>query len=158
AVIKLPDLSVKAPAKNAIILDGIQDPGNMGTIVRTAIACGYEDIYLLSCVDPFSPKAVRSSMSGVYFAKFHKCDYSELFNAIEKLELIVADFGGENLFNYKPQKAFAVAIGNEGNGISETLKSRANTVLTIPMDSKIESLNASVASALMMYELNRNMK
>ena len=145
-----------SPISNAIILDGIQDPGNMGTIVRTAIASGYSDIYLISCVDPFSPKAVRSSMSGVYFANFHKCSYDELFVAISNLELIIADFGGENLFGYQPKSKFALAIGNEGNGISQTLKERANTVLTIPMDSKVESLNASVASAIMMYELKSN--
>ncbi len=153
AVVKIPDLSLKKPSGNAIILDGIQDPGNMGTIIRTATACGYSDIYLLSCVDPYSPKAVRASMSGIYFVNAIKCEVEDIKNLLSGYEIIVADFGGKNLFDYKPSSNFAIVIGNEGNGVSQAVKSMADTVLTIPMDSKIESLNASVACALMMYNL-----
>ena len=153
AVIKTPSFKVCAPKGNAIILDGIQDPGNIGTIIRTAAASGYEDIYLLSCADPYSPKAVRASMSGVYFVNLYKSSLEEVKSALKGCEIILADFGGKNLFEYKPKGNFAIVIGNEGNGVSEPVKKLADTVLTIPMDSKVESLNASVASAIMMYEL-----
>ncbi len=155
AVLKIPNLSKKTPSGNAIILDGIQDPGNMGTIIRTATACGYNDIYLLSCVDAYSPKAVRSSMSGIYFVNAIKCGVEDIKSLLEGYEIIVADFGGKNLFEYKPNDKYAIVIGNEGNGVSDLVKVMADTVLTIPMDSKIESLNASIACALMMYNLKK---
>lgn len=153
AVLKMPQLPLSAPKSNAIILDGIQDPGNMGTIIRTASACGYNDIYLLSCVDPYSPKAVRASMSGIYFANLYKCGVEDIKPVLNGIEVIVADFGGKNLFEYKPSGNFAIVIGNEGNGVSTAVKELGNRVLTIPMDSRIESLNASIACALMMYNL-----
>ena len=155
AVIKIPENSLTTPSGNAIILDGLQDPGNMGTIIRTASACGYSDIYLLSCVDAYSPKAVRASMSGIYFVNIHKCEVENLKALLSGFEIIVADFGGKNLFEYTPSGSYAIVIGNEGNGVSDEVKSLADTVLTIPMDSKIESLNASVACALMMYNLKK---
>lgn len=156
AVLKIPSPSSKSPKSNAIILDGIQDPGNMGTIIRTASACGISDIYLLSCVDAYSPKAVRASMSGIYFVNLNKCEVNDVKTLLSGYEIIVADFGGKNLFEYKPSGKYAVVIGNEGNGVSQEMKSLADTVLTIPMDSKIESLNASVAASLMMYTLKND--
>ena len=100
AVIKTPDLSVEKPISNALILDGVSDPGNLGTIIRTAAASGYKSIYLISCAEPFSPKVVRASMSGIYFVKLHKTTYAEVFNAVSGYDILVADMGGENLFEY----------------------------------------------------------
>ena len=71
AVIKIPSSSVLPPKGNALILDGVSDPGNLGTIIRTAAASGYKNVYLISCADPFSPKVVRASMSGIYFVNLH---------------------------------------------------------------------------------------
>jgi TrmH family RNA methyltransferase len=153
AVIKVSDLSVKKPLKNALFLDGIQDPGNLGTIIRTAAASGYKDIYLVSCVDPYSPKVVRSSMSGIYFVNLYKGDYVEVFDAIKNLDLIVADMNGESVFDYKPKNDYCIAVGNEANGVSQIVKDKASVVLSIPMEKNVESLNAAVAISLMMYKL-----
>lgn len=153
AVIKIKNVAPRNPISNAIVLDGIQDPGNLGTIIRTAVACDYKDIYLINTVDAYSPKVVRASMSGIYSINLYKCDYDNLFEVLKGYDLIVSDLDGDNLFDFKPNKPFAIVIGNEGNGVSEELKRRANHVLTIPMSEKIESLNASVAAALMMYNL-----
>lgn len=153
AVIKIPEFTAKKPSSNAIVLDGVQDPGNLGTIIRTAVASGYSDIYLINCVDPYSPKVVRASMSGIYFVNLYKCDYDELLTVLDGWDLIVADLDGEDLFTFKPKNKFAIVIGNEGNGVSDTLREKANVTLTIPMSDKIESLNASVAASLMMYNL-----
>ncbi len=153
AVLKIPNTTVKKPSGNAIVLDGIQDPGNLGTIIRTAVASNYSDIYLINTVDPYSPKVVKASMSGIYSVNLYRCDYDNLLESLDGYDLIVSDLDGDNLFDFKPNKPFAIVIGNEGNGVSEELKRRANHVLTIPMSDKIESLNASVAAALMMYNL-----
>ncbi len=156
AVIKIPNCTAKKPNGNAIVLDGIQDPGNLGTIIRTAVASGYSDLYLINTVDAYSPKVVRASMSGIYFVNLYRCDYDELLACLGGYDLIVADLDGENLFTFKPQGNFALVIGNEGNGVSGELRKRANYVLTIPMSDKIESLNASIAASLMMYNLKQD--
>ena len=153
AVIKMPSAEVKKPKNNAILLDGVSDPGNLGTIIRTACASGYTDIYAVNSADFYSPKTVRSSMSGIYFVNLYKCTYDEVFSAIDGLDLIVGDIKGENLFDFKPQKNFCIAVGNEANGLSSTVKDRADYTLTIPMSENSESLNVAVATSIMMYEL-----
>lgn len=153
AVIKIADLSVKQPLSNALILDGVSDPGNLGTIIRTAAASGYKNVYLISCADPFSPKVVRASMSGIYFVNLHKSTYNEVFTAVEGYDILVADMGGENVFKYKPNNKFCIVIGNEANGVSKTLLDKATKVLSIPMEENFESLNAGVAASIMMYSL-----
>ena len=71
AVLRIPDLAPVPPRGRCLLLDGVADPGNLGTIVRTANAAGYEDIYLLGCTDAYSPKSVRSAMSGLFFVRLH---------------------------------------------------------------------------------------
>ena len=71
AVLRVPACTPRPPKGNSLLLDGIADPGNLGTIIRTANGAGYEDIYLKNCTDPFSPKCVRASMSGIFFVRLH---------------------------------------------------------------------------------------
>ncbi|MBO5925983.1 MAG: RNA methyltransferase [Clostridia bacterium] len=137
----------------ALILDGVSDPGNMGTIIRTACALSYFELYLINCVDPYSGKSVRASMSGIYFANVIKCDLNTCLNALNGYEIIVADANGEDLKGYKPNGKYAIVVGNEANGVSKELKAVANKVLKIPMEERSESLNVAVASAIMMYNL-----
>lgn len=153
AVISIPDLSVKPPLNSALILEGVSDPGNVGTIIRTAVASGYDTVYLVNAVDPFSPKAVRASMSGIYSVNLCKCTLSEALQAINGFDLIVADLKGNNLFDYKPTNKYCIAVGNEANGISSELRSSASVVLSIPMSDRTESLNVAVAASIMMYKL-----
>ena len=153
AVIKIPNLSVKAPVGNALILDGVSNPGNMGTIIRTANAFGYKDLYLINCADPFSGKTVRSSMSGIYFVNLYKATYQDIKSILKGYKIIVADMSGESLDDFKVDGNFAIAVGNEGNGISQELFDMADNVVKIPMDEHAESLNVAVASSIMMYKL-----
>ena len=153
AVIKINNCELKSPKGNALILDGVQDPGNMGTIIRTAVALGYNDLYLINTVDPYSNKVVKASMSGIYFVNLYKCSLSECLTALKGYKIVIADMDGESLDGYKIEGNFAIAVGNEGNGISEELKSKGDVVLKIPMDSRSESLNVAVASSIMMYAL-----
>ncbi len=153
AVIKIKNKSIDIPSGNALILDGVQDPGNMGTIIRTAVALGYNDLYLINTVDPYSNKVVKASMSGIYFANLFKCSLDECLNALKGYKIVIADMGGESLDGYKIDGKFAIAVGNEGSGISDELKNKGDVVLKIPMDSKSESLNVAIASSIMMYAL-----
>lgn len=153
AVIEIKNSAVKSPKNNALLLDGVQDPGNMGTIIRTANAFGYKDIYLINCVDPYSNKAVRASMSGIYFVNLYKTNYSDAFNALKGVEIIVADMGGVNLSEFKTSNPHCIVVGNEANGVSNEVKAVAKAVVGIPMNENTESLNVAVASAIMMYNL-----
>ena len=156
AVVKLPDTSVKKPSGSCLLLDKLQDPGNLGTIIRTANAAGYEDIYLINCTDAFSPKAVRASMSGIFYVRVHEGDLEEVLNALNGMPLICADMSGENVFEFSSPEKFCLCIGNEGNGLSDQVRSKANYTVKIPMRTTCESLNAGVSAAIAMYALKNN--
>lgn len=153
ATVKIPDTSVIPPKGRCLLLDRLQDPGNLGTIIRTANAAGYEDIYLLNCTDAFSPKAVRASMSGIFFVNLHTGSSEEIFSALGSTPLLCADMNGENVFTFNPPEKFCLCIGNEGRGVSEEVKSRCACTIGIPMRSSCESLNAAISAAIAMYAL-----
>lgn len=155
AVIKINNEGIKAPKGNALILDGVQDPGNMGTIIRTACALGYYDLYLINTVDPYSNKVVKASMSGIYFSNLYKCTLNECLEALKGYKIVIADMDGESLDGYKIDGKFAIAVGNEANGITENLKSKGDVVIKIPMEERSESLNVAIASSIMMYALKQ---
>ena len=152
-VLKKEEYSAEPPVGNSILLDGVSDPGNMGTIIRTAAAVGVKDIYLVNCCDPFSPKVVRSSMSGIYSVRLHFIGYDDYEKVFKYTELNAADRGGENIFGYKPSGKFCIAVGNEANGLNEKTKKVADKIASIPMTKNAESLNVGVALSVMLYEL-----
>ena len=142
----------KPPQGICLFLDGLQDPANVGAIVRTAVAAGYEELYLAQCADPFSPKSVRASMSGVFFARIMQGRREELLSAVG-VPLIAADMGGEDVFSFTPPETFCLAVGSEGGGLSEEVRGRARFTVRIPMDARTESLNAAVSAGILMYAL-----
>ena len=138
-----------------ILLDGVSDPSNMGAVIRTAVASGYKTVYMTEdCADPFSPKAVRSSMGGIFRVRTVRASREELI-ALIKLPIIVADMSGENLFEYKSPKKFCLVIGNEGHGVSKEFRGIADKTVSIPMQNGMESLNAAVSAGLLMYTLKK---
>ncbi len=155
AEVKLPVCALAPPEGRCILLDGVADPANVGAIVRTAVAAGYEEIYLADCADPFSPRSVRASMSGVFFAKLMRGSLQETLSVLREIPIVAADMEGENVFTFRPPEKFCVAIGNEGNGLSEAVKRSARCFVRIPMGPHTESLNAAVSAGIMMYELKR---
>lgn len=131
-----------------VYLDRIRDPGNMGTIIRTAVASGYE-IVCDNCVDVYNPKVVRSCVSALSKARLH---YG---NFIDKLvdkgyNIIGADLGGGNAFKALKPKKVCIVIGNEADGVRSEILGRCNNVYSIPMEN-MESLNASVCAGILMY-------
>lgn len=154
--VKIPDTRLDKPNGNCLILDGVSDPGNMGTIIRTANAAGYNEVYLTEgCVDPFSPKCVRASMSGIFFTKLYFGTREEIISCMQDVSVIVADMAGENVFTFTPPKKFALVIGNEANGVSAEIKAKAHYTVKIPMQDTQESLNAGVSAGILMYQLQR---
>lgn len=143
-----------------IILDKIQDPGNIGTIIRTADAAGFDGIIISKgCVDVYNPKVVRSTMGSIFRMPFY---YSEKFedtiNVIKNrgIKLIAAHLKGDkNYFEFDLTGGTAIIIGNEANGISDDIAALADSLVLIPMIGRTESLNASVAASLLIYEVLR---
>lgn len=143
-----------------LVLEGLQDPGNVGTLIRTAEAAGATGILMTGhCVDVYSPKVIRSTMGGIFRMPMLFLDTAE--QAIgwlrrHGIRSFAAHLSGENAFtdeDYRIPAAFL--IGNEGNGLSEELTMAADTKILIPMEGRIESLNAAVAGSLLLYEAHR---
>ena len=153
ATVKIPKKQLKAPSGSCILLDRLQDPGNLGTIIRTANGAGYREIYMIGCTDPYSPKAVRASMSGIFFTEIYQGSESEIFSALKGVPLVCADMDGENIFKFRPPEKFCLCIGNEGSGICGDIIKKADFKVRIPMSESCESLNAAVSAGIAMYVL-----
>ena len=153
AEVKIPVHAIEPPQKRCLLLDGVADPANVGAIIRTAVAAGYEELYLVDCADAFSPKSVRASMSGVFFAKLMQGTREELLAALEGVSLIAADMNGENVFTFRAPEKYCLCIGSESNGLSDRLRAAASYTVKIPMDARTESLNAAVSAGILMYLL-----
>ena len=152
AVLEIPENAPEAPQGNALFLDGISDPGNLGTIIRTANGAGYADIYLKNCTDPYAPKCVRSAMSGLFFVRLHILS-ENVYPFLDGIPFICADMGGENVYSFRPPQKFVLVIGNEANGVSEEMRKVCEYTVSIPMRECCESLNAGVSAGILMYHL-----
>lgn len=140
---------------SSLLLDGVSDPSNVGAIIRTAAASGYNTVYMTDdSADPFSPKAVRSSMGGIFRVNVIRGKERDLLESI-KNPIIVADMNGKNVFNEKIEGDFCLCIGNEGKGVSDLIRNRAKYTVSIPMENGMESLNAAVSAGILMYNLKR---
>ncbi len=147
-----------------ILLDRLQDPGNVGTIIRTALSFGINNIIIIEgTADVFSPKIVRSTMGGIYKAEIYTIKENELnrfINIIKASEYILIGTSlkaKKNIHEEKYTGKEIFVIGNEANGISIELETACNKLVKIPMEETIESLNASVAASICMYEMYKNM-
>lgn len=143
-------------SKKSIILDGLQDPSNIGAIIRSARAFGFDRIFAVDTVYPYTFKCIRSSMSYIFDIDYKSITISELIDIkkTQNIKFICADMHGENLDNVNfPSENFAIIIGNEGHGVSKELKNLADYTLSIPMQNNVESLNASVSASILMYTL-----
>ena len=152
--VRIPDTGLLAPKGRCLFLDGVADPGNVGTSLRTANAAGYDRVYLTNeCADPFSPKSVRASMSGVFFTEICRGDRAEILSLLDGFPIVIADMGGVDVFSFDPPKEFALVIGNEANGVSDEVKKVAAHTVKIPMRNTQESLNAAISAGIIMYVL-----
>lgn len=145
---------------NAVILDRLQDPGNIGTIIRTADGAGFGAVIVLKgTADIYSPKVVRAAAGSLFRIPIMEAEtpaeLKEILDSME-LRLVVTDMAGETAYwDEDISTGIGLVVGNEGSGVSEELKSMADTLVSLPMCGEIDSLNASVAAAVVMYESMR---
>lgn len=139
-----------------IVLDTIQDPTNMGAIIRSACAFGYNTIFAVNSVYPYTFKCIRSSMGHIFNIDYIDVTYENLFEIKKNYDItiITADMFGSNVNDFTtPKTNYAIVIGNEGNGVSETISNMSDLTVSIPMENDVESLNASVSAGILMYLL-----
>lgn len=135
-----------------LILDNIADPGNMGTILRSATAFGYNSIIAVNCVDVYSPKVIRSAMSAHFVCNIIcVTTIQEAFDLVkDSHKIFVADMGGVDVESLQLQGNIALVLGNEGNGVSQYAKDNGDCIVSIPMNN-LESLNVAIAGSILMY-------
>jgi len=139
-----------------ILLDGVQDPGNAGTIVRTAAALGATaTIALPGTVDIWNPKVIRSSMGAQFQHRaFHaELDETLVFLEREQIQLWATDATGDALDRTAAPARLAIAVGNEGSGVSSQMRANARRTVSLPIANTVESLNVAVATGIILYEL-----
>lgn len=164
AVLKQPEYHLENLLETScplfVVLENLQDPGNLGTILRTGEGAGITGVIMSSdTVDIFNPKVIRSTMGSIYRVPFIYED--NLLQTMSRLhekgvKTYAAHLQGKDYYDsisFKEPAAFL--IGNEGNGLTEELARVAGHYLKIPMEGKVESLNAGIAAALLMYEAHR---
>ncbi len=153
---KLPQ---ELPDKHYVILDGVQDPGNVGTILRTADAYEADGVILLSgCADLYNPKTVRATMGALFRRKVWNCTAAELKETLDKsnMPLYGAALRSDTVDAREADYTrAAVAIGSEGRGLSEEVLGMCNRTIRIPMSERCESLNAAIAASVLLWEMYR---
>lgn len=143
-----------------VLLEDIQDPGNLGTILRTGEGAGIDGVIMTKgTVDIYNPKTIRSTMGSIYRVPFLTVD--SLKDTIQSLQekgitVYAAHLSGKDYYDsFDLKKGTAFLIGNEGNGLKKETADLADSYLKIQMEGKVESLNAAIATALLMYEAHR---
>lgn len=156
---RVEDLLDKSPKPFLILLENLQDPGNLGTIIRTAEAAGADGIIMNEgTVDPYNPKVIRSTMGAIFRVPIISVpDFPGLVRELgmRGVHVYAAHLQGKIFYEYDYREASAFLIGNEGNGLSDEISSLAERKISIPMKGSVESLNASVAATIIMFETVR---
>ena len=156
---KLPEQAEFVPQKGMLILDGIQDPGNIGTILRTADAMDVPVVLLEGCADPWSWKVVRSTMGAAFRRPVYQASWEEVLCACRAANIPIGvtalsdravDIRSADL------REMALVIGSEGRGVRKEILENADRELIIPMNPHCESLNAAIAAAIVMWEIRRS--
>ena len=142
-----------------LILDRIQDPGNMGTIIRTADAAGVDAIIALKgCVDIYNPKVIRSTMGSIFDMNIIHCTQEECLRELKSKDFnIVSSYLNTDNYYHETDygKKVALVIGNEANGVNDELIDESDILVKIPIYGNAESLNAAISSAILMYEIKK---
>lgn len=143
-----------------LLAEDLQDPGNVGTLIRTANAFGFDGVILAgACADPYGPKAVRASMGAVFRRKVWTLSADAAIRALKErgIPLIAAALRADSAAagEYRFPARLALAIGNEGHGLSADMLAAADRVVRIPMEPGAESLNAGAAAAVLLWEVYR---
>lgn len=154
---------LKTPRPLLVVLEDLQDPGNLGTILRTGEGAGITGVIMSKeCVDIYNPKTIRSTMGSIYRVPFvYVEDLHEVIRELNErgITTYAAHLRGEKTYDsFSYEEGCAFLIGNEGNGLRESTAELAAQYLKIPMQGSVESLNAAIATSILIYEAARQRK
>jgi RNA methyltransferase, TrmH family len=157
AVVPIPDPPIPGNIQLALVLDCLSDPGNLGTILRTALAAGVEAVILTEgTVDAFNPKVVRSAMGAHFHLPLVVSSVAEIPQQLTGLELYLADVHGEHsYFDVDWRIPVGLVIGSEASGVQPDMREMVHHHIRVPMPGGTESLNAAVTTAVILYEIIR---
>ncbi len=161
AVLEFTNLPIPDSLNFVLIPDSIRDPGNLGTLLRTADAAGVQAVLIPpETTDAFAPKVVRSGMGAHFRLPIHTMTWDAIrqFSESAKLKMHLADMDGQSCWETDFKSPLALIVGGEAEGASERAKKLANAFVKIPMAGKTESLNAAVAGSVLMFEVMRQRK
>ena len=156
ALVDIPQLPVPDQADFVLMLENIQDPGNLGSMLRSAAAAGAQAIYLSpGCTDAWSPKALRGGQGAQFLLPI--VERADLIQVSQDFagQTLAMTLAGESLYGVNLQQPTAFVIGNEGAGLSDALVAAASQQVNIPMAGQVESLNAAAATAVCLFERSR---
>ena len=138
------------------MLDGVQDPGNLGTILRSCVAFGIDTLVSsLATVDFYNEKVIRASEGSLFHLNLLKKDLKEMIKELKKQDYVIYATNvhkGTNIKEMTLNNKYAIIMGNEGNGVEEAVQYLADELLYIPMSEGVESLNVGVATSILLYE------
>lgn len=158
ALVDLPQLQVPvSDARFALLLEGIQDPGNLGSMLRSAAAAGCDAVFLsAACADAWSPKVLRAAMGGHFCLNiYERQDLLQVARGFQGMLLATSLQATRSLYECDLSGNLAFMMGNEGAGLSDELLALASHPVTIPMPGKVESLNVAAATAICLFEAVR---
>ncbi len=141
-----------------LLLDAIRDPGNLGTLIRSAVGAGYDGVLLHGdCVDPYNPKTIRSTMGTFAFCNIWPVERADIDRMLATGYELLATTGhdGDSLYETTFPKKTILMIGSEAHGLSGELMQRADKKITIPLAAACESLNAAIAGSICMFQIKR---
>jgi len=156
AVLELNQLPITNSPDFLLIPDQVRDPGNLGTLLRTGAAAGVQAVLLPpETTDAFAPKVVRSGMGAHFRLPIHSMTWEEIRRKTRDLQVYLADMDGKSYWETDLRQPLALIIGGEAEGASEAARNLATQRVSIPMTGHVESLNASVAGSVLMFEVLR---
>lgn len=156
AVLEATQLPIPQSSNFILIPDQIRDPGNLGTLLRSAAASGVQAVLIPpETTDAFAPKVVRSGMGAHFRLPIHSMSWEEIGKSVAGLQVFVADMDGQSCWDTDLSKPIVLIVGNEAEGASESAQKLANGKISIPMSGETESLNAGVAGSVLMFEVMR---
>jgi TrmH family RNA methyltransferase len=159
AVLELTNLPIPNLPTFLLVPDQIRDPGNLGTLVRSAAAAGVDAVLLPpETTDAFAPKVVRSGMGAHFRLPIHSATWDEIRQHTIGKQIYLADMNGRSCWETDLRQPLALIVGGEAEGASESARRLATTSISIPMPGKAESLNAGVAGSVLMFEVVRQRK
>jgi len=159
AVLEFSHQPILSPFNFVLIPDRIRDPGNLGTLLRTASAAGVQAVFLPpETTDAFAPKVVRSGMGAHFRLPIQSMKWEEIRRETADLQVYLADLDGPSCWEMDLRQPLALIVGSEAEGASDEARTLASQKMSIPMAGDIESLNAGVAGSVLMFEVVRQRK